>query len=518
MSSTITRIVDNGGQGFLTNTVISQADMDAELDQLVLAVNTIVADKLERDGSQAMLAALPMGGFKITGQGDGTVSTDGATFGQLSAINTALQTELDDTQTGAGLDADGSYTPDAGSTYIPAATSLKNADSLLDDQIKLINDDRGIANGLATLDGSGRVPSAQMSVSAMEWKGNWVASTNTPTLTNGVGTNGDQYKATDTGTVDFGAGNISFNAGDNVIYNGTIWEKNDNTDQVGSVFGRIGTVVAALNDYAASLVDNDSTVTGVTVKNALETLAADIVTAQSGADAAVLRAGDTSTGNQEITKVNPRYQVRPSIDGIDTGELVVRNAGDSADIARLIASSDFDYWHSVVRHATIAMSMSSKRIIGVADPVAATDAATDSSSKAVATAIRGPVRGSSVGAGTALGVSEVEIAAQALTLPANMEWKYIEVHFSTLLPSNNKFEPTNIKLNGSSQTIDGDFAGEVTAGNESSGLNKLGYTAFFTPSTPTANLDVEFWAKASSTVGDTVGSRRIICLGHYGHA
>jgi hypothetical protein len=41
---------------------------------------------------------------------------------------------------------------------------------------------------------------------------------------------------------------------------------------VDSVFGRTGVVVATLNDYPASLVDNDSTVTGATVENALDFL------------------------------------------------------------------------------------------------------------------------------------------------------------------------------------------------------------------------------------------------------
>lgn len=41
---------------------------------------------------------------------------------------------------------------------------------------------------------------------------------------------------------------------------------------VTSVFGRIGAVIAVLGDYAASLVNNDSTVTGDTVKDALDWL------------------------------------------------------------------------------------------------------------------------------------------------------------------------------------------------------------------------------------------------------
>ena len=47
-----------------------------------------------------------------------------------------LQTELDGTQTGAGLGADGAYTANAAANYIGAATSLVNADDILDAQSK----------------------------------------------------------------------------------------------------------------------------------------------------------------------------------------------------------------------------------------------------------------------------------------------------------------------------------------------------------------------------------------------
>lgn len=54
----------------------------------------------------------------------------------LKGFIDALQTELDDTQTGAGLGTDGSYTADGGANYIDTATSLFNADQLLDAQVK----------------------------------------------------------------------------------------------------------------------------------------------------------------------------------------------------------------------------------------------------------------------------------------------------------------------------------------------------------------------------------------------
>ena len=59
----------------------------------------------------------------------------------ISAIGsgsiTNLQTELDDTQVGAGLEIDGSYLPNGSSNYLVTTTSLKDADNKLDNQINL---------------------------------------------------------------------------------------------------------------------------------------------------------------------------------------------------------------------------------------------------------------------------------------------------------------------------------------------------------------------------------------------
>ena len=54
--------------------------------------------------------------------------------------DTALQNELDATQTGAGLDGDGSYTAPASATYINSASSLFNATVLLDTQLNTNTD------------------------------------------------------------------------------------------------------------------------------------------------------------------------------------------------------------------------------------------------------------------------------------------------------------------------------------------------------------------------------------------
>ena len=56
------------------------------------------------------------------------------------AAEAAIQLELDDTQVGAGLEVDGSYNPDATTNYLTAASSLKDADSLLDAEVKAVSD------------------------------------------------------------------------------------------------------------------------------------------------------------------------------------------------------------------------------------------------------------------------------------------------------------------------------------------------------------------------------------------
>lgn len=84
---------------------------------------------------------------------------------------------------------------------------------------------RGTANGFATLDENGRVPYSQLPESAIEYKGQWNAETNTPTLVNGTGTKGDLYVVSVAGTHNFGSGDIQFFVNDRVIYDGSVWTR-----------------------------------------------------------------------------------------------------------------------------------------------------------------------------------------------------------------------------------------------------------------------------------------------------
>jgi hypothetical protein len=98
-----------------------------------------------------------------------------------------------------------------------------------------LRSEKGNANGYASLDSGGKVPISQLPSSIMEYKGMWNAATNTPTLANGTGDTGDVYICNVAGTVNFGAGPITFAVGDYVIYSGSIWQRSS---------GAVGTVTS----------------------------------------------------------------------------------------------------------------------------------------------------------------------------------------------------------------------------------------------------------------------------------
>ena len=82
-----------------------------------------------------------------------------------------------------------------------------------------------VSLGIPQLDVNGKILVSQLPNSVMEYKGTWDASTNTPTLANGTGNQGDVYLCSVAGTVNFGAGAIAFFVGDQVIYSGSIWQR-----------------------------------------------------------------------------------------------------------------------------------------------------------------------------------------------------------------------------------------------------------------------------------------------------
>ena len=109
------------------------------------------------------------------------------------------------------------------------------------------------ANGIPQLDSNGKILVSQLPNSVMEFKGVWSAATNTPTLANGTGNTGDVYLCNAAGTVNFGAGPITFAVGDYVVYDGTNWDRSS---------GAVGTVTSvAVTESSAALNITGSPIT-----------------------------------------------------------------------------------------------------------------------------------------------------------------------------------------------------------------------------------------------------------------
>jgi len=109
----------------------------------------------------------------------------------------------------------------------------------------------GVANGVATLDSGGQVPLSQIPpLGDLNYQGAWNASSNMPTLVSSSGTKGYYYVVSVAGSTNLN-GITDWNIGDWAVFNGSVWQKIDNTDSVTSVNGKTGTVVLTYSDVGA---------------------------------------------------------------------------------------------------------------------------------------------------------------------------------------------------------------------------------------------------------------------------
>jgi len=162
--------------------------------------------------SLAQATTTQLGGVKV----DGTTITINAGTGVISGANTyVLPTATDTVKGGVTIPA----TANSGLTNTAGAIRLATATT---NQLGGVKVD-GVT---ITINGSGVI--AANITGAIVFQGGWSAATNTPTLSNAssaYNTNGFEFVNTAAGTVNFGAGNVTFAVGDNVIYDGVKWVK-----------------------------------------------------------------------------------------------------------------------------------------------------------------------------------------------------------------------------------------------------------------------------------------------------
>jgi hypothetical protein len=167
-------------------------------------------------------------------------------------------------QGGTGATTLTGYVKGTGTTALTASSTIPNTD--ITGLGTASTRDAGVANGVATLDAGGKVPVSELPAAvlgALSYQGTWDASTNNPTLTSSVGTKGYYYVVSVAGNTNLN-GITDWLVGDWAVYNGTVWQKVDNTETVTSVNGQVGTVVLTASDVGAQPAGTYVTSVGAT--------------------------------------------------------------------------------------------------------------------------------------------------------------------------------------------------------------------------------------------------------------
>ena len=204
--------------------------------------------------------------------------------------------------------------------------NLNKVNDIVSNLIATLIGHRGTANGFATLDENGRVPYSQLPESAMEYKGQWNAEVNTPTLADGTGTKGDFYIVSVSGTQNLGSGDIQFFVNDRIIYDGSVWSRLSAGDvkTVNSVLPTNGNVALTGENIPVSATDPtllsaplttdryaDSSVTNAKIKEPINV-------AKGGTGATDAKDGFTNLANGLTQANNP----------LDTEYMIYKSGGD----------------------------------------------------------------------------------------------------------------------------------------------------------------------------------------------
>jgi hypothetical protein len=105
----------------------------------------------------------------------------------------------------------------------------------------------------------------------LSYQGTWNASTNTPTLTSSVGVNGYYYITDVAGSTNLN-GITDWQIGDWLLFNGSVWQKIDQSNLVTSVAGRTGAITLANTDISGLGTMSTQNASSVTITGGTATL------------------------------------------------------------------------------------------------------------------------------------------------------------------------------------------------------------------------------------------------------
>lgn len=170
---------------------------------------------------------------------------------EFSVTNSPITSTGDLTADWVSQSANYVFAAPNGSGGVPSFRAFVNAD-LPDSGVSANTYGSTTAVPVITVNSKGVVTNVTTAtiIGGLSYQGGWNASTNTPTLTSSVGTNGYYYVVTVAGTTNLD-GITDWQIGDWAIFNGATWQKIDQTNTVSSVNGYTGAVSLTYTDVGA---------------------------------------------------------------------------------------------------------------------------------------------------------------------------------------------------------------------------------------------------------------------------
>ena len=156
--------------------ISADSALDARLD-IIQGADTVEGSiaKAKKDAQEYTDAAVLVEKTRAELIEGGLQSQIDALSGSSGSSISDLQNEIDATQAGAGLNTDGAYSPVSAASYISGATSLKDADSLLDSAILAVQSELDTTQSSVGLEANGTLTISGIYINSTTIKGNLVS-------------------------------------------------------------------------------------------------------------------------------------------------------------------------------------------------------------------------------------------------------------------------------------------------------------------------------------------------------
>lgn len=171
---------------------------------------------------------------------------------------------------------------------------------------------------------------------SLVYKGTWNASTNNPTLQSGVGNKGDYYVVSVAGSTNLD-GITDWQIGDWAVFNGSAWQKIDNTDVVLSVNGYTGVVVLSAADVGAT--PNTTYVIAGTGLSGGGQLTGNVTLSNSGVTSFNTRTGAVTLSSSDVTTALGYTPGTGNVSSVTGTSPVVSSGGNTPAISMPAANA-----------------------------------------------------------------------------------------------------------------------------------------------------------------------------------